>query len=204
MSDSYVYLHLAAPEQSSTELAKALGGACLRSWHERGAEVWGMFSGLFGLDSNELVVILNNAADVPPAALAEPVTNARVLQVLQLQARARPTVFAPLAEPGLYVLRHFRLQPSAVAETVRLSRQAWESFETDADFHTRPLGLFEQTQPTESHYENMLLVTWYDGFESWERSRKPAPEAQDNFRARHALTTRTGAVATRLLSSHKL
>lgn len=45
----------------------------------------------------------------------------------------------------------------------------------------------------------MLLCTWYDGLNSWQRSRTPAPEATENFRRRHALTSGTIAFATRLL-----
>ena len=46
----------------------------------------------------------------------------------------------------------------------------------------------------------MLLVTWYDGFDSWQNSRNPDPAARENFRRRHALTTGTIAYATRLLT----
>lgn len=216
MSDSYAYLHLADANNSATDLAQELRTNSVRSWRDRGVEVWGMFSGLFGLASNELIVILHNAAGAPLSALTEPVGSTQVLRTEQLRATVRPAAFAPLTQnppktgpsgtansestKGLYVLRRFRLQPNSVPETVRLSRQAWETFEADSTFHTRPLGLFEQTEPNESHYDNMLLVTWYDGFASWERSRKPAREAQDNFRQRHALTTRSGAIATRLLT----
>jgi hypothetical protein len=45
----------------------------------------------------------------------------------------------------------------------------------------------------------MLLCTWYDGLESWQLSREPAPEAATNFRRRHALTLGTIAYATRLI-----
>jgi hypothetical protein len=45
----------------------------------------------------------------------------------------------------------------------------------------------------------MLLVTWYDGLTSWERSRQPAPEARSNFQARARLTRWALPVATRLV-----
>jgi len=201
MTDQYLYLHLADPNGNSTDLAQELRANSLRAWSERGADVWGMFSGLFGLGSNELIVILHNAAGVAPSALSEPVRTAQILRANALRSTVRPAAFAPLVENGLYVLRQFRLKPNSVAETVRLSRQAWETFEADPAFQTRPMGLFEQTKPAEANYDNMMLVTYYDGFESWERSRKPAKEAQDNFRQRHALTTRSGAIALRLLTA---
>ena len=45
----------------------------------------------------------------------------------------------------------------------------------------------------------MMLVTWYDGFDSWEISRNPAPAARENFSRRRDLTLQTYAVATRLV-----
>jgi hypothetical protein len=44
----------------------------------------------------------------------------------------------------------------------------------------------------------MLLVTWYDGLESWQTSRAPDPAAVENFKRRRALTDGTVALATRL------
>jgi hypothetical protein len=48
----------------------------------------------------------------------------------------------------------------------------------------------------------MLLVTWYDRLESWERSRTPPPEAAENFRERARLTTSSIAYATRLIGTN--
>lgn len=204
MSEEYTLLHLAARGRSWADLAQGLrtvtnGRSAERAWEERGAKVWGMFAGLFGLDSNELFVILHNPANASPVALAKPVDSAHVLRAVRLRPTARPTSFVPLSKNGLYVFRTFRLKPGSVDATVRLSRQAWETFEADRSYQATPLGLFEVIEPEVSQDENMLLLTWYDSFESWELSRKPHPEAADNFRQRHALTTRSGATATRLL-----
>lgn len=204
MSEEYAFLHLAAKGRSSADIAQELrnehdGTSAIRAWHDRGASVWGMFAGLFGLNSNELYVLLHNPAGTSPVALAKPVKGVHVLRATRLRPTARPTTFVPLQANGLYVFRTFRLKPGSVDATVRLSRQAWETFETADNYHAKPLGLFEELQPDISPDENMLLLTWYDGFESWEASRKPNVEAVDNFRQRSALTTRSGAIATRLL-----
>jgi hypothetical protein len=204
MSEEYTLLHLAAKGSSWADLAQGLraetnGTSVERAWQERGARVWGMFAGLFGLDSNELFVILHNPAQASPVALAKPVNSAHVMRAVRLRPTARPTAFLPLSKNGLYVFRTFRLKPGSVETTVRLSRQAWETFEADRSYQATPLGLFEEIGPEVNNDENMLLLTWYDGFESWELSRQPHPEAADNFRQRHALTTRSGAIATRLL-----
>jgi len=42
-------------------------------------------------------------------------------------------------------------------------------------------------------------LTWYDGLNSWQASRQPAPEAAQNFRRRAQLTLGTVAYATRLV-----
>ncbi len=47
----------------------------------------------------------------------------------------------------------------------------------------------------------MMLLTWYDGLESWQNSRGSSPEAVSNFRRRRALTQGTIAFATRLVGT---
>ncbi len=200
--DGYAFLRLGGSSGHWPDLAVGLQRSVIPAWNERGAEVCGVFSGLFGLQSNELIVLLFNGANVDLRALTDPVRNARVVRATRLRATARPTAFAPITKNGLYVFRNFRLRAGSIDETVRLSRQAWTTFAAGVGFNADPIGLFEELDVPAIDAENMLLLTWYDGFGSWEASRKPPVEAAENFRLRHALTTRTGAMATRLLSAH--
>jgi len=136
------------------------------------------------------------------AAAAALPSGSAVLDTLALDSTVRPETIAPLSGPGLYVFRVFFVHPEQCDELVALSRQAWETFETSTDYVSRPLGLFRPQQDGEPALDGrvrMLLVTWYDGFASWESSRAPAPEARENFRRRHALTAGTVAYATRLI-----
>lgn len=208
MGDEYALLHVAAQGRTAADIAGQLGvqggaSGATRFWSERGVEVWGLFAGLFGLNSNELYIILHNPSGVSLQMLATAANDLSVLRATRLRATARPASFSPLAGSGLYVFRTFRVTPGSVDATVRLSRQAWETFETAANYRAEPLGLFQELDhqnDQDDQDENMLLLTWYDGFASWETSRKPSAEAVDNFRQRSALTTRTGAIATRLLT----
>jgi hypothetical protein len=155
-------------------------------------ELWGAFTGLFGLAGNEIFVVSSSDADdrlevSPLAAEAE-----------VWQPTARPLDRQPLTNQGLYVFRRFHVAEQDVDEVVALSKQAWTTFEVSEGYAAEPYGLFKPPAD-EGGIVRMMLVTWYDGFASWETSRNPAPDARDNFRRRHQLTHLTYAVATRLI-----
>jgi len=203
MADSYCLFRVRAEGRDTTALEARLAAETLADWRADGISCWGRWRGLFGLASNELFVMTAAAGrrDLAPAAAALP-SGSAVLDTLTLDSTVRPETIAPLSGPGLYVFRVFFVHPEQCDELVILSRQVWETFETSADYASRPLGLFRPRQDGEPALDGrvrMLLVTWYDGFASWESSRAPAPEARENFRRRHALTAGTVAYATRLI-----
>jgi len=80
---------------------------------------------------------------------------------------------------------------------VELSDTAWRSFERGESYRAEPQGLFRSIA-TESGWGRMLLITWYDRMDSWERSRTPHPDATSNFRRRAALARSIMPYATRL------
>jgi hypothetical protein len=94
--------------------------------------------------------------------------------------------------------RFFEIANKDVEEIAELSREAWETFEATDDYRSEPPALFCQADRS-SERGRMLLVTWYDGLESWQTSRNPHPEARERFRRRHTMTQGTIAYATRLL-----
>jgi hypothetical protein len=163
-----------------------------------GLQVWGVFQGLFGIASNELMAMTWSPEDsAVPAFDTEAVT---VLDQLALQATVRPQLPPPaLPCEGLYVFRFFDVDGSNVEEVVRLSREAWETFEDTADYAARPCGLFAPRKTGRTR-GRMLLLTWYDGFGSWAKSRAPARAARTNFLRRHALTHGTVAYAAALVA----
>ncbi len=172
--------------------------ARFREIDPQGAEIWGAFYGLFGIGSNELVLVLHTEDGTPIRALTK--SGFEVVDSHVLMPTVRPDRFEPLTRPGLYVFRFFDVAHEDVDEIARLSSEAWASFETTDAYAAQAQGLFAQVDRSDPHGV-MLLVTWYDGFDSWQTSRQPTSEATDNFRRRRALTQGTIAYATRLVGT---
>jgi hypothetical protein len=164
-----------------------------------GVERWGAWSGLFGIASNEIVLMTTAAAGVDHAGLLNAQlagTPRAIVEQFVLRATVRPLDRKPLERPGLYVFRFFDVRHADVDEIARLSFEAWTTFEASDAYRAEPQGLFCEAEQR-SATGVMLLCTWYDGLESWQASRTPAPAAAENFRRRHALTAGTIAYATR-------
>ena len=163
------------------------------------AKLWGAFHGLFGLASNELVVVTYGET----AAVGELVSRhpdvARA-ETLLLEPTVRPTQDEPRHREGLYVFRFFDVAHEDVDEIARLSFEAWKHFESSDAYRAIPQGLFRQ-HDTSLPTGKMLLCTWYDGLSSWQASRTPPGPAAERFRRRHTLTRGTIAYATRLLTA---
>ena len=162
------------------------------------ARIWGVFHGLFGVGSNELIVVTYGevgGVDAAVAALAE----VSGVETLLLEPTVRPTVQERRSRDGLYVFRFFDVAHRDVDEIASLSFEAWKDFEAGADYSAVPQGLFRQHDMS-ARTGKMLLCTWYDGLNSWQASRTPPGQAGARFRRRHALTQGTIAYATRLLS----
>ncbi len=159
-----------------------------------GLMVWGAWAGLFGLASDELILILVHPSEHSSLALPQGWT---LVSQQQLRATVRPTQATPERRPGVYVFREFATTAQRIDELVQLSTNAWKTFEQGQDYDALPIGLFAPSKP--SGECTMLLLTWYPDFTAWQRSRKPDPRATKSFLARRALTSRTLAIATRSL-----
>ena len=162
--------------------------------------VWGTFHGLFGIASNELVTV-TVGDDEAVAASVETVSGLDAVEgvaSLRLVPTVRPTSSQPLTREGLYVFRFFEVAHRDVEEIAALSAEAGTSFETVDAYRAEPQGLFCQRDRS-AERGRMLLLTWYDGLNSWQTSRQPPQAARANFQRRHALTTGTVAYATRLV-----
>ena len=162
------------------------------------AKIWGVFHGLFGIASNELILVTYGDVEAvhDDIAAMDEVVGARTLL---LEPTVRPTEDAPRTREGLYVFRFFEVEHKDVDEIAALSFEAWKTFENVDAYHAEPQGLFRQ-QDTSAATGRMLLCTFYDGLNSWQASRTPAETARENFRRRHTLTHGTVAYATRLLT----
>ena len=157
-------------------------------------DLWGAWSGLFGLSDKEMIVItLEEDGRKDPWS-----EGVEVLAEELLVPTERPKSSSPLVSEGLYVFRSFEMESKHIDDVVELSRLAWRTFERGADYSSEPVGLFKPERPAKIC--KMWLLTWYDGFSSWQASRKPHPEAQEFFRKRQALVTNTKAIAVRLIT----
>jgi hypothetical protein len=163
---------------------------------------WGAWYGLFGLRSNELIVVTSWPLDAAPYGLigASLPPGAKVLEQYSFVPTVRPETDAPLTRPGLYVFRFFDVYHRDADEVAALSHEAWITFEKAVGYEAEPQALFAERDRTRET-GTMLLLTWYDGLESWQRSRTPAPEARENFRRRAELTLGTLAIATRIVET---
>ena len=189
---SYHWLRVRADERNWVDAHARFRAAELPD----GANVWGAFFGLFGIGSNELVLVLHCDGPAPIEVVTE--AGFEVVEQHALVPTVRPNSFAPLTREGLYVFRFFDVRNADVEEIAALSKQAWTSFEDTDAYAAEPQGLFCQADRSDERGV-MLLLTWYDGLASWQTSRRPAPEARENFQRRHALTAGTIAYATRLV-----
>ena len=190
---AYAFTRLSAQGRGYEDAYGALQGGGLEP-----ASLWGAFHGLFGIASNELIVVSYGDVDAVHDTISG-LDQVVVARTLLLEPTVRPTEHAPRMREGLYVFRFFEVEHKDVDEIAALSFEAWKTFENVDDYHAEPQGLFRQ-QDTTAATGRMLLCTWYDGLNSWQASRNPPRTAGENFRQRHTLTRGTIAYATRLLT----
>ncbi len=109
---------------------------------------------------------------------------------MTLEPTVRPQAPSPPAGAGVFVFRWFEVAPDDVDAFVRLSSEAWQTFE--ARFDAAIQGLFLDrgagAPPT-----RLLLLTRYGSYADWEASRsvRSDPDAWQRFARRHELTRRT-------------
>jgi hypothetical protein len=187
------YLHVADAGVKSDRDGTRLEAYLREQTATLNMRLWGIWRGLFGVGSNERLVVY---AEDDTKTLELDATRCVVLEHMVMTPTVRPVSSAPCQREGLYVFRRFAVDAADVDEIAALSAQAWTTFETSDAYQAEPQGLFRSV--TNSDTCTMLLVTWYDSLEAWQISRRPAPEAMQNFRRRHTLTHSTAAVACNL------
>ncbi len=124
--------------------------------------------------------------------------NYTLLKGYQFSPTVRPIDHSMRTKSGIYVFRWFDVYNRDVDEIVKLSDEAWVTFE--GDFDSEVQGLFAESDRSKEKGK-MLLLTWYRDLRVWETSRKPSNEARERFLKRHQLTIESTPIATRLLVS---
>lgn len=185
----YQVFKLRDPSRPGTvELLGAIEQQVQPFLEDQPADIFGVFTSLLGLASNELYLVTSGETLSLPGQ-----TTFDVIETTTLLPTIRPLNREPATKPGVYVFRWFTVAPSNVDEIVRLSGEAWPSFEADFDAEVQGLFVEESDLP-----ELMLLITWYRDLTAWQTSRAPSPDARENFLKRHRLTRRALPIATQL------
>lgn len=99
---------------------------------------------------------------------------------------------------GFYVHRENRYLPKDVPTVMRLTKEAWKTF--NPHWGTKPTGIFRQRLETDE-YAQLMRIFWYPSTERWIESRnaKQDPESLKRFRERAKLQIKEGvggAIAT--------
>jgi hypothetical protein len=189
MSAAYDYLGLELPPgRAAWEALRAeVRDIVAPAVRTAGGEIIGLFSPQLGFAANEAVLVLRWPGGIAGAQPA--LKGARLASRDRLFATLRPAA-EDLPKPGgIYVHRWFTVAPANLDTFVKLSGQAWPSFE--AGFDTKIFGLFRAEAPAANGDVRMLLLTRYADHGVWEASRQPAPTAREAFGSRHELTTTT-------------
>jgi hypothetical protein len=170
----------------------------------RGGTVWGVWTALFGMSSNELVVATAWPDDATPVATLQDALpdGIRVVSSYELAPTVQPTSSEPVTRDGIYVHRFFRTREQHMQRIVDLSVEAWKTFATSDQYGTEQIAFFrpraragDGDTPGE-----MLLISWYPDFANWEKSRQFPPEALALFRKRAELVDSMLPFAMRLLT----
>ena len=193
MTDTFAFLRLTARQGDWQPLHSSLTGRLSPE------AVWGTFHGLFGVGSNELIAVtVGDDASVHASIETARSLDVDRVEALMLKPTARPTTTKPLTREGLYVFRFLDVANADVEEIASLSDQAWRTFERPDEYQAQAQALFRQ-QDLSPVRGRMLLLTWYDGLNSWQTSREPPAEAATLFQRRRRLTASSIAYATRLV-----
>jgi hypothetical protein len=169
-----------------------------------GGAVWGVWTALFGMASNELVVVTAWPDEATPVAtLLDALPDGfRIVASHEFAPTVRPTSAEAVTRDGIYVHRFFRTREKHMQDIVDLSVEAWKTFATDDRYGTEQIALFRPRMHASDgdSLGEMLLISWYPDFADWEKSRQFPPEAGALFRKRAERIESSLAFAMRLLS----
>jgi hypothetical protein len=187
------------------KMIKIINSRILSEAKQSGYSLYGIFFGLFGMATNELYLVAVREDSGPFSDIVTPLSklvslnNLRLQESYQLCPTVRPTEHTMRTKKGIYVFRWFDVKNRDVDEIVKLSDDAWVSFEDD--FESEVQGLFAECDRSKEQVK-MLLLTRYRDLSVWEASREPSEEAKQKFMRRHELTIETTPFATRLFVIH--
>jgi len=165
-----VWVPVRMPDSAPFEGLSATQLALMAAWPDQDVQVSALDATLTALDGVSLV------------------TTNILVPIYLAEGLAVPT------GAGFYVHREELYHPLDVNEAVRLSQEAWETWEST--FGTRVTGLFRK-QSDSAEVAHLLRIVWYWSFDGWLDSRDGArdPEARRRFAARRLLQLEGSGVA---------
>ncbi|HEU5322527.1 MAG TPA: NIPSNAP family protein [Methylomirabilota bacterium] len=179
MSEIYDYRTIRVERAAWRRVVASVQGAGGDAVRAAGGTVFGLFSGLIGLASDEGVLII--AWPAPEALVAHAGRTAAAVDGViessgeRLVATVRPIDATPPREAGVYAHRWFWLQAQDWPEFLRLSEEGvWPYFESDG---CRIVGLWRSMEP--GPLAKVLLITRYPSVAHWERTRLQSPQAPE-------------------------
>ena len=129
-------------------MVKIINNRILSKAGESGYSLYGIFFGLFGLATNELYLIAMKEDSNPPVAGTTPLSellskhNLIIQENFQFSPTVRPIEHTRRTRAGIYVFRWFTIYNRDVDQIVKLSDEAWVTFE--GGFESEVQGLFAE------------------------------------------------------------
>lgn len=192
---------------SAGELLVALQAGVLSRIAERGATLYAVWTPVqkpndapfAGLRNNQVGVMLA-WSDSPERRLVELDRDIKRLDaVTVVSSRLFEAIYLPegLDIPttqGFYVHREEKYGAADVNDAVRLSKEAWQTWESA--WGVKVVGLFREIQ-NDASYSNLNRIAWYPSYEAWQATRNfnQDPESAKRFQARRQLLIEGSGIA---------
>lgn len=202
MTNNYVHHLIECRPRTFADVADQLRSL---DWRASNGALYGVWRAQIGQPRDTLNVITtwqDGAQDTANETFFEPIAN--VLQVSHepLSPTLRPATPEPPVRQGNYAFRWFELPDTNWSTFLSLCEEAWPGFE--AAYDSQVIGLW-QSALVGTPRARALLLTRRPDLAMWERSKKPATEAERQVRERlsrrYDLCDATWVYTTTLLSA---
>lgn len=193
--------------QETAGLTKTIKEESLAELEQQGAVVYATW--LFaekpddapfnGLTKNQIGLMLAwpNGSANPLEAITQTLSfldNVNIVSSRLFQAMYLPAGLNVPTASGFYVHREEHYKSDDVDDAVRLSKEAWQTWEPF--WEVKVIGLFRELGP-EAEFENLNRIVWYPSYEAWLNTRNFTSEMQSasRFRERRLLLIPGSGVA---------
>lgn len=193
--------------KETTDLTKTIKDESLAELVQQGAVVYATWlyadkpgdAPFNGLKKNQIGLMLAWPSDLanPLEAVTQTLNSLDNLSIISnrlFQAMYLPAGLNVPTATGFYVHREEHYKSEDVSDAVRLSKEAWQTWEPF--WKVKVIGLFRELSP-EAEFENLNRIVWYPSYEAWLDTRNFTSEMQSasRFRERRLLLIPGSGVA---------